>query len=1141
MRCKRLLSFALAAALLFGSAALVPEDEFSSETSITASATSRAISGKCGKNVRWTLSDDGVLTISGTGKITDFALGGSPFYQRTDIKSVVIKSGITSIGYSTFADCPSLTSVTIPSSVTSIGEDAFWDCKNLKSVIIPKSVTSIGDWAFYNCKSLTSIDIPNGVTSIGNNAFFDCKNLKSVIIPKSVTSIDNSAFSGCSSLTSVTIPSSVTSIGNYAFSGCSSLTSITIPSSVTSIGNNAFFDCKNLKSVIIPKSVTSIGEEAFSLCTNLTSITIPNSVTSIGDYAFSGCTSLKSITIPSSVKSIGYEAFYNCTSLTSVTTSIRGEAFKGTKWLENQQKKNPLVIVNGILIDGRNCSGNVSIPNGVTSIGEGAFFLCTSLTSVTMQNGVKSIGEEAFSLCTNLTSITIPNSVTSVGKRAFSGCSSLTSVTIPSSVTSIGDYAFSGCTSLTSTSIRGEAFKGTKWLENQQKKNPLVIVNGILIDGKTCKGKVIIPSSVTSIGDLAFEDCTSLTSVKILSSVKSIGVQAFYECKNLTSVTIPNSVKSIGVQAFYECKNLTSVTIPSSVTSIDDHVFSGCTSLKSVTIPSSVKSIGDWAFSYCTNLTSITIPNSVTSIGDNAFYNCSSLTSVTIPNSVTSIGDSAFSGCENLTSVTIPNSVTSIGDAAFKVCSSLTSVTIPSSVTSIGNYAFFRSGLKSVTIPSSVTSIGEEAFWGCSGLTSVTIQEGVKSIGKSAFERCYILESITIPDSVTIIGDNAFWCSGLTSVTIPNSVEYIGNMAFGYSISVDGYAKIVDFTIYGLRDTEAERYAKDNGFKFVAISTTEPKTVRFAGANRYDTAALISKGMYKTADTVIIATGFDFHDALAAVPLASAYNAPLLLADRDNLSAKTLTEIKRLKAKNVIVVASTNAKDQNGKSAAIKSKVYKQLKGYNVTKLLGSSYYETAKKVAQQLQKKTGEAPNYVFFTTNRNYADALSVSPVAAILKAPIFYVDPKGRLNANTTYYLNSVKSSVKKVFIIGGTNAVSKDVVAKIKAVLPGKTVQRFAGADRYATCVRINNAFKSTLTGDSVCVAKGYNFPDALAGGVFAAKIKAPLFLADKLDKNATLNNVQKNYLKSRKPSKLYVFGGQTAVPSQLVKTVAKACV
>ena len=170
-----------------------------------------------------------------------------------------------------------------------------------------------------------------------------------------------------------------------------------------------------------------------------------------------------------------------------------------------------------------------------------------------------------------------------------------------------------------------------------------------------------------------------------------------------------------------------------------------------------------------------------------------------------------------------------------------------------------------------------------------------------------------------------------------------------------------------------------------------------------------------------------------------------------------------------------------------------------------------------------------------------MSVSPVAAALKAPIMYVDPKAKPNANTTYYLNSVKSSLNKIFIIGGVNAVSKDVVAKIKAVIPNKTVQRFAGSDRYETCLRINNAFKSTLTGKSVCVAKGYNFPEALAGGVFAAKLKAPLFLADMSGNKATISNNQSNYLKAKNPGRLYVFGGQSAVPAKLVKTIAKESV
>ena len=218
-------------------------------------------------------------------------------------------------------------------------------------------------------------------------------------------------------------------------------------------------------------------------------------------------------------------------------------------------------------------------------------------------------------------------------------------------------------------------------------------------------------------------DSSSIIEVIIPNSVTSIGNHAFCGCKSLTSITIPNSVTSIGVGAFSGCKSLTSITIPNSVTSIWYDAFHGCESLTSITIPNSVTSIGPNVFDGCRSLTTITIPNSVKSIGDSAFYDCDALTSITIPNSVTSIGVGAFSGCESLTSITIPNSVTSIGRGAFSGCKSLTSITIPNSVTSIGDRAFYDcNALTSITIPDSVTSIGEWAFSWCDKLTSVTIE-----------------------------------------------------------------------------------------------------------------------------------------------------------------------------------------------------------------------------------------------------------------------------------------------------------------------------------------------------------------------------------------------------------------------------------
>ena len=263
------------------------------------------------------------------------------------------------------------------------------------------------------------------------------------------------------------------------------------------------------------------------------------------------------------------------------------------------------------------------------------------------------------------------------------------------------------------------------------------------------------------IGDYAFSDCSSLTSLTLPSSVTSIGGHAFEKCSGLTSLTLPSSVTSIGEFAFRYCSGLTSLTIPSGVTTIDYYAFADCRGLTSLTIPSSVTSIGGHAFAWCSGLTSLTLHSSVTSIGDYAFAWCSGLTSLTLPSSVTSIGGHAFESCSGLTSLTLPSSVTEIDRSAFERCNNLkecnclldsdletclayshddwtkipvdeikyyhngqelTKLEMPSGVDKIGSYSFYKGvNLTSLTLPSSVTSIGSSAFEGCSGLTSVYV------------------------------------------------------------------------------------------------------------------------------------------------------------------------------------------------------------------------------------------------------------------------------------------------------------------------------------------------------------------------------------------------------------------------------------
>ena len=395
---------------------------------------------------------------------------------------------------------------------------------------------------------------------------------------------------------------------------------------------------------------------------------------------------------------------------------------------------------------------------------------------------VTSIGNCAFRYCTSLKSITIPNSVMEIGSSAFSGCSSLTSITIPNSVTNIGDSTFWGCSSLTAiyVAVDNKNYTSVNGVLFNKDKTALICYPA----GKTDKS-YNITNSVTSIGDYAFNGCSSLTSVTIPNSVTEIGGSAFVGCASLKSITMPNSVTSIGDMAFYKCSSLTSITIPDSVTSIGSSAFSDCSKLRSITIPNSVTSIGAWAFNGCTGLTAINVAmeNQNYVSPDGVLYNKDKTTIICypagkkgnnykIPDGVTEIGSIAFSRCSSLTSVTIPNSVTSIGSGAFNGCTSLTRV----------------------TIPNSVTKIGWNAFSGCTSLTSITIPNSVISIDWYAFMGCTSLKSITIPNSVTSIGKNAF----------------------GYYYD-NGYKKINNLKIYCYSSTAGEQYAKDNGFDYMLI------------------------------------------------------------------------------------------------------------------------------------------------------------------------------------------------------------------------------------------------------------------------------------------------------------------------------------
>ena len=1091
---KKVLSGLLAIALVFGSAAALPEGVFETSSTIRASADSY-------------ISGDFSYELSKNGKFVMI----TKYLDKTS-KTRTIPNTIDG------------------KPVEIIAHAAFRDHTELEGVVFPKSLRGIANVAFKGCTSLRKLDLPDSLTQISESAFDGCTNLESVTIPKGVKTIGKNAFANCECLGSVTIQDGVGGIGVGAFSGCTWLSNITIPGSVKTIAVNAFNKCINLERVTISDGVEFIGAYAFTGCPGLSRLVIPQSVKTIGKdntaYPYSEdnpiCDKDKcSIACYPGSNALTYAAF----------NGYKIEYISGD--YVYKELKDETVEITGYLGKDK----TLTIPSElaekkVSGIGNGAFANMSDLTSVTIQKGITSIGDSAFAMCKSLKSITIPSSVTSIGNSAFRYCWSLTSVTIPNGVTNIGNYAFA--------------------------------------------------------------DCDSLTSVTIPSSVKSIGYYAFSGCESLTSVTIPSSIKIINSSMFDDCSSLTSVTIPDSVTTIKGGAFAGCSSLKSITIPKSVTSIDHCALGYDYDDDHMLMVNpdfivrcykdsaaekyakdnnlkieyitakhvaakkaTCTTDGNieywkygNKYYSDKELTKqideskIVIKatghkwgtpswtwNGTASAGAKFVCSNDKSHVKTVEATITS---KTTKATCEKDGKTVYTATVTFNGQTYTKT--KTVTIDKLGHNYGKPT-WTWDGVKSATAKFTCANDKSHVKNIKATIKSTTTKPTCTKAGKTVYTATVKFGDKTYTNSKTVTLKALGHKM---GDWKTTSFNVD--KKTATQKRTCSKGDK-TETKTVTNAVVRFAGSNRAETGTLISAGMYKTADTVIIATGFDFHDALAAVPLASAYNAPLLLADRDNLSQKTINEIKRLKAKNVIVVATTSAKDQNGYDAAIKSNVYNQLKELKVkiTKLDGKTYYETAKKVAVQLKTKSKKAPTSVFITTDKNYADALSASPVAAVLGAPILYVDPKASLNATTKNYLTSIKKSVKNVYIVGGVNAVSKNVEKSVLSVLGKTSATRFAGDNRYETCVLINKSFAKNLTGKSVCIAKGYNFPDALAGGVFAAKNKAPLFLADAIGDKTELSKTQSDYLKSKNPNKLYIFGGETAVPTALVKTVAKASI
>ena len=415
---------------------------------------------------------------------------------------------------------------------------------------------------------------------------------------------------------------------------------------VTKIGDSAFYGCGGVTSIILPSSIKEIGDFAFQDC-NIESINLPAGLMKIGNCAFSG-TDLQSIDIPASVTEMGSAVFLNCFYDIEVNiTDLKAWcniSFGG--YLRGRLK----LILNGEEVT------NLVIPDGVKTIGDGAFGGFIDLKSVVIPAGVEKIGEDAFCYDFELTSVTIPNTVTSIGTNAFYSDDKLSSFTIPGSVKSIGESAFWSCVGI----------------------SDLVLPEGLETIGNDafggCGVKTLkLPNSLKKVGDYAFDGCTKLTSVTIPKGLTDIGYCAFrFNQMNAISVDPANPA--------YDSRNNCNALIETATNTL----LAGC---KNTIIPNTVTAIGDGAFSY-NQFTTISIPNSVTSIGLGAFESCTNLKSIMIPASVQKLDNAVFYNCHNLLALSVPEGITVIPESFCYECTAMETMILPSTTKEVWAGAF---------------------------------------------------------------------------------------------------------------------------------------------------------------------------------------------------------------------------------------------------------------------------------------------------------------------------------------------------------------------------------------------------------------------------------------------------------------------
>ena len=892
----------------------------------------------------WDSLSDEIKSVVISDGIT--SVGNLAFHNAINLTSVTIPDTVQKFGTGAFQDCTSLSTVNIPDGVAQLSKNMFNGCTNLTGISLPNTITTIDTGAFEGT-GLTSISLVK-VKEIGDSAFKGTK-LQAITLPTSLLKIGANAFEG-NLMTTLEVPEGVVSIGAGAFSNCANLKEVTLPSSLSTMGKGIFENDKEFSLVYLVRNSTAdeydytpatkqyTGDVKSWKCgaTSDDNVTAELNTTT-GVLTIKGTGSMKDYTSRASVPWYGSRAQIKLVRIADTVTNIGSFAFSGCSNLTDINIPESITKVgdNAFLQDFKLASVDMSSAINLTELGTNAFAMCTGLTEVNLAPNLVTIGSSAFYSCTLLPKVILPQNVQRIGDNAFGGCTSLKSVTIPKGVIYMGTLMFQNGTPLETVYLyhnsvadtygeypenitkvyldeKGNVWNvGTKGHETDvtasfdSETGTLVISgSGAMADFTTnsCPWKAyssqikkaIVNEGVTRLGNRAFYDTESLSSVELPNSLTSIGEMAFGGTINLKNVSLPNGLSELNDKAFMD-SGVENVDLPSTLTKLGTRVFQN-TELKTITIPEGVTEIGSRTFEDCVNLTTVTLPNTLKVIGERAFT-ATSLTGVTIPSSVSVIGDKAFSGItfDTLTFLTpakdsqenaVINTL-SISDNAFdtvktgkvylyrgsvadsyvrfpkankiyldedswecgaegnesSVIATLNRETGELNITGNGamrDYTTVKETpwfdslnlIRKVTINEGVTNVGSNTFNGCANLGTVELPYGLTSIGTASFKDCKELFNLELPNTLGKVGNSAFEnCVFIETLNMPDSITEIGNSAFAGCSRLEKLSLSANLTVLGA-----------NAFKGCSNLATIniPNSVQSIGASAFENTGITS-------------------------------------------------------------------------------------------------------------------------------------------------------------------------------------------------------------------------------------------------------------------------------------------------------------